>query len=134
MLATLDAIPALVSEYYPAYEPLSEVDGTITGQVSSRLTCGHGVQVVASYTGDDDNDGWAGLRYHVVADPTWNEVPSMHKGGLAYLHLLNLEVGTQYELEVTYHDPDGITGDNPEIITVQTERSCLPLVMTDFSG
>jgi hypothetical protein len=134
MLATLDAIPALVSGYYPAYEPRSEVDGTVTGQVSSRLTCGHGLQVVAPYTGDDDNDGCARLRYHVVADPTWNEVLSMHKGGLAYLHLLDLEVGTEYELEVTYHDLDEITGDNPQIIAVQTGRSCVPLVMRDFSG
>jgi len=134
MLATLDAIPALVSGYYPAYEPLSELDGTLTGQVSSRLTCGHGLQVVAPYTGDDDNDGWAKLRYHVVGDPTWNEVPSMHKGGLAYLHLLDLDVDTEYEVEVIYHDPDTVTGDNPQTITVQMGRSCIPVIMKDFSG
>ena len=134
MLATLDAIPALVSGYYPAYEPLSELDGTLTGQVSSRLTCGHGLQVVAPYTGDDDNDGWAKLQYHVVGDPSWNEVPSMHKGGLAYLHLLDLQVGTEYEVEVTYHDPDGVTEDRPQTITVQDGRSCVPMVMRHFSG
>ncbi|MCJ7621649.1 MAG: hypothetical protein MUP64_15670, partial [Anaerolineae bacterium] len=119
---------------YPAYQPLSEGDVTMTGLVSSRLTCGHGFQVIAPYTADDNNDGWASLRYHIVGNSTWNEPPNMFKGGLAYLHLLDLDVDTEYEVEVIYHDPDTVTGDNPQTITVQMGRSCIPVIMKDFSG
>jgi prenyltransferase beta subunit len=134
LLATLDAIPALVSVYYPAYQPLSEGDSTTTGVVSSRLTCGYGLQIFAPYVGDDDDDGWASLRYRIVGNPTWNQPPNMGKGGLAYLQLLDLEVGAEYEVEVTYHDPEGITGSNPQTIAVQMGRSYLPLIMSAFSG
>jgi prenyltransferase beta subunit len=128
LLATLDAIPALVSGYYPAYQPLSEGDETATGIVSPRLSCGNGLQIVAPYAGDDNNDGWASLRYRIVGD-TWMGPTDMYKGGLAYLALLNLDVGTQYEIEVSYHDPDKVTGDNPQSITVQMGRICLPLII-----
>jgi len=132
-MATLDAIWALVSSYYPAYQPLSEGDGTLAGIVSPRLTCGNGLQVVALYTGDDDNDGWASLRYRVVGG-TWDGPTAMYKGGLAYLDLLDLDLGTEYEIEVTYHDPDGVTGTNPQTFTVQMGRICLPLIVRGFGG
>ncbi len=134
LLATLDAVPVLVSGYYPAYQPLSEGNGTAAGVVSSRLTCGNGLQIAAPYTGDDDNDGWASLGYRVVGDSTWNEPPNMYKGGPAYLHLLDLDVGTEYEVEVTYHDSDGVTGDNPQTITVYMGRTYIPFITRDIGG
>lgn len=134
LLATLDAIPSLVSSFYPAYEPLSERDGTNVGVVSPRLTCGDGLQVIAAYTGDDDNDGSATLRYRVVGNDPWTELPDMHKRGLAYWELLDLDLGMEYEIEVTYDDPDGISGDNPQSFTVRMGRACIPLMMRSYGG
>ncbi|MGB3906323.1 MAG: hypothetical protein WBB22_15545, partial [Anaerolineae bacterium] len=134
LLATLDAIPSLVSPFYPAYEPLSEGAATSVGAVSPRLTCGGALQVVAPHTGDDDNDGSASLRYRVVGSPSWSGPIVMDKSGLAYLELLDLSFGTEYEIEVTYGDPDGISGDNPQSFTIHLGKSCIPLAISSYGG
>jgi len=134
LMATLDAIPALVSTYYPVYQPLSETNGTVAGAVSPRLTCGSGLEIVAPYSGDDDNDGSATLRYRVVGSVSWTELPDMHKGGLSYLELLDLDLGVEYEIEVTYDDPDGISGDNPQSFTVRIGKAYVPLAMKSHNG
>jgi len=134
LMATLDAIPALVSTYYPVYQPLSETNGTVAGAVSPRLTCGSGLEIVGPYSGDDDNDGSASLRYRVVGNDSWTELPDMHKGGLAYLELLDLDLGIEYEIEVTYDDPDGISGGNPQSFTVRMGKAYVPLALKSHNG
>lgn len=133
LLATLDAIPSLVSSFYPAYEPLSEGDGTNVGVVSPRLTCGDGLQVVGPYTGDDDNDGSASLRYRVVGDPSWIGPIVMHKGGLAYRALLDLQMGVGYEIEVAYYDPEGVSGEKRQVFTASLAKTCTPLIMASYA-
>jgi len=134
LLATLDAIPSLVSSFYPAYQPPSAVYTTTVGLVSPRLTCGDGLQVVGPYSGDDDNDGSATLQYRVVGDPSWTGPIVMHKGGLAYLEVLDLDLGIEYEIEVTYDDPDGISGYNPQSFTVRMGRTYVPLALKSHNG
>ena len=134
LLATLDAIPSLVSSFYPAYQPPSAVYTTTIGLVSPRQTCGDGLQVVGPYSGDDDNDGSATLQYRVVGDPSWTGPIVMHKGGLAYLELLDLDLGIEYEIEVTYHDLDGISGDNLQSFTIYMGKTCIPLTMKSYNG
>jgi hypothetical protein len=131
LLATLDAIPSLVSTFYPAYEPLSEGDGTNVGVVSPRLTCGDGLQVVGPYTGDDNNNGWADVRHRVIGG-TWNGPTNMEKGGLAYHGLLDLQMGVEYEIEVTYYDPEGVSGENRQVFTASLAKTCTPLIMASY--
>lgn len=134
LLATLDAIPALVSTHYPAYEPLAEGDETEVGTVSSRLSCEDGLQLVAPYAGDDDNDGWATLRYRVVGESSWTGPTVMDKRGLAYLQVPDLAFGADYEIEVAYGDPDGVSGENPQSMEIHVGRACIPLAMRGHGG
>lgn len=131
LLATLNTIPVLVSSYYPGYQPLSEGDETIAGVVSSRVTCGSGIEIVAPYEGDDNDNGSATLRYRPVGEE-WSTPTTMDKAGLAYRWLLELQVGTKYQVEVTYQDPEGITGVNPQTITVQPGTVYIPLTLRSY--
>ncbi|MGB9301817.1 MAG: prenyltransferase/squalene oxidase repeat-containing protein, partial [Anaerolineae bacterium] len=136
LLATLEAIHALTSPLYPAYQPLEEGDATMAGTVHARLTCGHGLGVVAPYSGDDNNDGSASLRYRVVGDAP-SEWEDMGKGGLSYLELLDLQAGTGYEIEVAYNDPDGISGDGTQLtqlLNIYMGRACIPTALRSYAG
>ena len=136
LLATLEAIHALTSPLYPASQPLEEGDATMAGTVHARLTCGHGLGVVAPYSGDDNNDGWASLRYRVVGDAP-SEWEDMGKGGLTYLELLDLQAGTGYEIEVAYNDPDGISGDGTQLtqlLNIYMGRACIPTALRSYAG
>ncbi len=133
LLATLDAIPSLVSSFYPAYQPPSAVYTTTVGLVSPRLTCSDGLQVVGPYSGDDDNDGSATLQYRVVGDPSWIGPIVMDKGGLAYRALLDLQMGVEYEIEVAYYDPEGVSGENHQVFTASLAKTCTPLIMASYA-
>lgn len=134
LLATLDTIPALLSPWYPAYQPLSEGETTLAGDVAPQLTCGNGLRVVAPYLGDDDNDGSATLRYRVAGESSWNGPTSVYKGGLAYTELLHLATGMDYEIEITYEDPDGIEGENPQNFTIHMGKAYIPLAMSSHGS
>ncbi|HJX39385.1 MAG TPA: hypothetical protein VJ714_12325, partial [Anaerolineae bacterium] len=136
LLATVEAIHALASPLYPAYEPLAEGDPTVAGTVYGRLTCGHGFGVVAPYSGDDDNDGSAQLRYRVLG-ASWSEWTDMSKRGLHYLELLDLQAGTRYEIEVAYDDPDdpeGVTGEKTQLLSIYMGKACAPLTLRSYAS
>ena len=133
LLATLEAIHALVSTLYPVYEPFAEGDSTALDTVHGRLTCGHGFGVVAPYSGDDNNDGSARLRYRVVGNG-WSEWTDMGKGGLRYLELLDLQAGTGYEIEVAYDDPDGVSGETTQSLSIYMGKACIPMALRSYAG
>ncbi|MCJ7811272.1 MAG: hypothetical protein MUP62_03645, partial [Dehalococcoidia bacterium] len=137
LLATVEAIHALASPLYPAYEPRAEGDSTAAGTVHGRLTCGRGFGVVAPYSGDDDNDGSARLCYGVVGETAWSGCRDMGKKGLHYLELLDLQAGTEYEIEVAYNDPDGISGDGTQLtqlLNIYMGRACIPTALRSYAG
>jgi len=135
LMATLEAVHALASPLYPAYQPLDEVDGTTAGTVFGRLTCGHGFAVVAPYSGDDDNDGSASLRYHRLGETEWNGPTDMAKRGLHYLDTLDLESGTGYEIQVTYIDSsDGVSGVAIQSLSIYVGKACIPMALRSYAG
>jgi hypothetical protein len=134
LLATLEATLVLATEWYPSFEPLSEGDATTAGEVRARLTCGDSLEIVAPYSGDDDNDGSATVRYRVEGEVPWSAPSDMDKAGITYLLLPHLEAGAHYEIEVTYHDPDGVSGEGIQYLTVHEGKTCVPLALRAYAG
>jgi prenyltransferase beta subunit len=134
LLATVEAVHALCSPLYPGYQPLVEGDTTKTETIHARLTCGDGLGVVAAYSGDDDDDGLASLRYHGVGEVLWSGWMDMAKGGLSYVELLDLEEQTEYEIEVSYADPDGVSGQQTQSMTVFQGKTCIPMTVGSYGG
>ena len=102
------------------------------GTVHGRLTCGNGLGVVAPYSGDDNNDGSASLRYRAVGG-LWSGWIEMGKGGLHYVELLDLEVGTEYEIEVSYADPDS-SGQETQSLSLYMGKACIPIALRSYAG
>jgi prenyltransferase beta subunit len=134
LLATVEAVHALASPLYPTYQPLAEGETTVAGIVHGRLTCGSGLGVVAPYSGDDDNDGSASLRYRAAGETSWSGWISMGKGPLQYAVLLDLAVGTEYEIEVSYADPDVVSGQETQSLSLYMGKACIPLAAINYSG
>jgi prenyltransferase beta subunit len=134
LLATLEAIQTLVSPLYPDYEPLSEGNGTEAGMAYSHVTCGDGLEIVAAYSGDDNNNGTASLKYRLSGGSTWTVAGQMNKTGLDYRLFPDLEQGSEYEIEVTYEDPEGVSGEATQLLIVHPAKTCIPLVLRAYAG
>jgi hypothetical protein len=134
LLATMEAIHALASPLYPAYSPLAEADATTAGTAYARLSCGGGLEVIAPYSGDKNNDGSARVHYHAVGTTEWSEWSDMAKRGLSYRGLLGLEAGTEYELEVSYQDPDTVSGQQTQPLSLYLGKACIPIVLKSYAG
>ena len=50
------------------------------------------------------------------------------------MELLDLEVGTEYELEVSYADPDGVSGQETQSLTLYMGKACIPFVVRSHAG
>lgn len=78
-----------------------------------------GIDVSMPYTNDRNNDSTYTVDYRVTGDVAWTnwvtEAPNTPSPFLTTI--LGLADGNTYEVRVTYIDPDGVTGDNPQIIT-----------------
>jgi hypothetical protein len=132
LLATLEAIQTLMSPLYPDYEPISEGDATLAGTAYARLACGDGLEIVAPFWGDDDNDGSAALSYRVEGEISWSSPVTMTKAGISHLLLPHLEPGADYEIQVAYDDPDGVSGEGTQYLTVHEGRACIPLTLRTY--
>jgi hypothetical protein len=134
LLATVEAILALSTDWYPSFEPLSEGDATTAGEVRARLTCGNGLEIFAPYSGDGDNDGSATVRYRIEGQTPWSAPSDMGKTGMAYLVLPPLEEGAAYQIEVTYDDPDGVSGETTQYLTAYVGKTCTPLILRAYAN
>ncbi len=132
LLATLEAIQTLMS--YPGYQPISEGDGTGAGNAYARLACSEGLEIVAPFSGDDDNDGTASASYHVEGETSWIPLGDMGKTGISYLLVPPLEAGVEYEIRVTYNDPDEVTGEWTQYLSVHEGKACIPLTLRAYAG
>jgi hypothetical protein len=134
LLATVEAVHALASPLYPPYQPLAEGDATTAGTVHGRLLCGNGMGVVAPYSGDDDNDGSASLRYRAAGETSWSGWMAMDKRGVQYLKTLDVQAGTEYELQVAYNDPDGVSGEGTQSLSLHVVKACVPFIVRSYAG
>jgi len=134
LVATLEAVRALVSPLYPDYEPLSEGNATIAGTAYARLTCGHGLQIVAPFSGDDNNNGSASVSYRLAGETSWSPPSPMSKTGIAYLLWLHLEAGAEYEIQISYYDPDTVSGAPIQYLTLHEGKACIPLILRAYGG
>ena len=87
-----------------------------------------GVNLV--YTGDDNQNGAMTMRYRPAGASTWQD----GQGGIRVFPTFNgttsrrefatrlflLQANTQYEVQVTFTDPDGVSGASSRTFTVQT--------------
>ena len=134
LLATLGAVIALSTDWYPSFEPVLDGDATTADEVRTRLTCGNGLEILAPYSGDDDDDGSATVRYRVEGETLWSAPSDMGKTGIAYRLLPPLEERTAYEIEVTYDDPDGVSGETTQYLTIYVGKTCTPLILRAYAG
>src|SRR5262249_26307025 len=131
----------LVWSFTTAAAPSSSglVDLIVTGAPPAPVLTStfNSIGVEVFYTGDDDRDATAALRFKRSADP---DVPASWRQGLPlwrtpylggpgrafYGSALFLDPATAYDVEVTLADPDGTTG--PRVLrgSATTRADALP--------
>lgn len=99
------------------YIKLSSNPQTTTGTVSETHTY-NSITIEATYTGDTDNDGSAGVTYKLSVESEWQPEVTMEKKPFLYKKTITeLSPGREYDIKVTYSDIDSVVGENPKYIT-----------------
>jgi hypothetical protein len=81
-------------------------------------------------SGDGDGDALASIRYRQGDSGLWTEKSMDRHGVLFAVRLRGLQPGAAVEMEVVLHDPDGISGDATQLVTVTAPVGLwLPTVM-----
>jgi hypothetical protein len=127
LLALMTLILIVLSTMIPARVALA-ANGTTIGSVTSISTF-VSAGVIVSYTGDDDQDGTAVMQYRAVGSGTWLDTHPMYcdRTDLEWRgSILWLEEDTDYEIQITFTDADGVTGTNPATDTFTTMDSNPP--------
>ena len=70
--------------------------------------------------------------YRVEGEISWSSPVTMTKAGISYILLPHLEPGADYEIQVAYDDPDGVSGDGTQYLSVHEGRACLPLTLRTY--
>jgi len=101
------------------------------------------VSVRAPFSNDDNANNVATLQYRKVGDATWKNGMAMSADRRAVVYgggnsganpfknewraaVLGLTPNTQYEVQVTFSDTDGVTGINPVSATITTRNDTYP--------
>ena len=87
--------------------------------VSSSATVNSSTQITATstFTGDGNGNGSTAFAYGTSSSGPWTVSCSNVTGSSPRSCVITgLTSGTQYWVQVTYSDPDGITGANPQVI------------------
>ena len=58
----------------------------------------------------------------------------MEKTGLAHTALLDLDPGEEYEIEVVYDDPEGVSGQATQYLTAYVGKVCIPAALRSYSS
>jgi len=97
-------------------------------------------------SGDDNLNASCTVRFRKLGDPTWQEgldgwrcheniTPSEDGGVYSSSYkaenrfagsIFWVEPGGTYEIELTLHDPDGVVGTNPTVVTATTRTEMVP--------
>ena len=98
---------------------------TTAGTVTAANTPGAtpSLAVSAPYTNDADGDNTLSYRYRVSAGTYGTSTNVTHAASPYSFTISGLTCGTAYDVEVTYNDPDTVTGTNPQTVTA-TPTNC----------
>jgi len=130
------------------YPAVAGGEATIVGTLSLAPAF-ENIGVISSFSGDDNGNNNATLEYREVGSSTWkpgipmtvdrrdflyefplagepdnNPVPNEWKNQWRAV-IFGLEPDTEYEVRVTYTDPDGVTG-SPVVATIKTRNDNPP--------
>ena len=90
---------------------------TRTKTISEKHTF-NSITAIASYAGDVDDDGSATLEHKLSSESTWVSDGNMVRvNGSDTLTISGLTPETDYDIRVTYSDPDGVWMTNPQTIS-----------------
>jgi hypothetical protein len=122
---------------------MAQTDATDVGTLDLKATsvC---ISVYSPFTSDDNGDNLATVRYRPSGSSDWIEVGSITvdrretvvSDGTTIANpfknqwrgsIVGLSANTEYEVEVTYYDDDGVSGTNPATDTITTRRGSVPL-------
>ncbi len=99
-------------------------DTTITSNSALVSACRQ-ISVTSAFTGDDNGNGRVSVEYNTAnAWPGTTACADVTGPSPRQCLATNLSPGTQYWLRVTFTDPDGVTGANPEVLGPYTTPSC----------
>jgi len=148
VLATLQAVPALLRAYYPlpttALTPFVPVEMGLDPDrlvaVSPRATWGHSINLVVPFGGDLDGDGSATLAWRAVGEADWITDTMLNRVVEEGYFTATLPVTRMvlYEFQVTFKDPDGVQYDETSMqsgtaelppVTMEFQHVYLPLVV-----
>ena len=115
---------------------------TTTGSLDLVATF-HNIGVYANFSGDDNDNNSATMRYRETGgdwktgmDLTVDRRATVYSSGSYQSNpyadqwrgsVLSVSANTEYEVEVTFADTDGITGDNPVTNTITTRSETFAL-------
>jgi len=89
-----------------------------------------GIRVSAFYSGDGNNDGTANLKHKLSSVTEWIDDGTMAKDSVNFYYtalISNITSGEEYDIQVTYSDPDGVVSNDVQTIThIQTAIPTLP--------
>jgi predicted CxxxxCH...CXXCH cytochrome family protein len=97
-------------------------DTTISSHEATATSCNQ-IMVTSYFSGDADDDGSTKVEY---LDGSWKTACAAAAGASPRQCLIpELNESTGYDLRITYSDPDGVTGTNPDIsLTGITTKAC----------
>ncbi len=139
VLATLQAVPALLGTHYPL-PPATLIPFVPVGMgldpdrlvaVPPRATWGHSVDLVVPFGSDLDGDGSATLAWRAVGDADWITDTTLYRAAEGGYFTATLPVTRMvaYEFLVTFKDPDGVQYDDT---SMQSGTAELPPVTMEF--
>ncbi len=109
------------------YSYSQTVTGTIsttTGTLSTTAITDTSLAVRASFTNDSNATNSVNVRYRPVGSSTWSTFAGTKTRVASPLSwtftITGLTKNTAYQVEVTFVDPEGVTGTNPRISTFTT--------------
>ena len=105
------------------------INTTTVGVVTAVDGGNQTINVAVPYTDDDNNDSTYTVDYKLSSESPWtNWVTEAPNTPSPYLTTITGLIGEEtYDVRVTYVDPDGVTGTNPQIIADILVRQLTPL-------
>ena len=89
----------------------------ITDSITADVLASNMIKVNAYYEGDGNQNGSAILEHKQSMDTSWINDGSMQRENSSFQRtIFGLNVDTDYDVRVTYQDPDSVEGENPKIL------------------
>ncbi len=127
----------LFSSFTLTAVPIHAGDATTAGTATASGVSSGWIAVEAPLTGDDNLNGWS--DFEIATDPAgpfdtapvhWIHIPGPSEWRVGLFARGMLTPSTDYYVRVTYVDPDGVTGSNPQIVGPITTPAASPDAVT----